>query len=146
MENAKKKRIKKIVSWTAMALVVALLAAMPLIARQEAEADGPGASILSGTVEKGSLTATLRGGGTLTARKGETVELPDSITYLGYAAFYGCEALKRIYIPIGVERVENDAFRGCTVLAIYCEAAKRPKGWNIDWNYSGCPVAWGWNN
>ena len=76
----------------------------------------------------------------------ETVELPDSITYIGYAAFYGCEALKRIYIPIGVERVENDAFRGCTVLAIYCEAAKRPKGWNIDWNYSGCPVAWGWNN
>ena len=79
MENAKKKRIKKVISWTAMALVVAMLAAMPLIARQEAGADGPVASILSGAVEMGSLTATLRGGGTLTARKGETVELPDGV-------------------------------------------------------------------
>ena len=79
MEKAKKKRIKKVISWVAMALVVAMLAAMPLIAQQEAEADGPVASILSGAVEMGSLTASLRGGGTLTARKGETVELPDGV-------------------------------------------------------------------
>ena len=36
MEKAKKKRIKKVISWVAMALVVAMLAAMPLIAQQEA--------------------------------------------------------------------------------------------------------------
>ncbi|MBQ6999722.1 MAG: HlyD family efflux transporter periplasmic adaptor subunit [Oscillospiraceae bacterium] len=79
MEKAKKKRIKKVISWISMALVVALLAAMPLIAQQEAEADGPVASILSGSVQMGSLTASLRGGGTLTAQKGETVELPDGV-------------------------------------------------------------------
>ena len=79
MEKAKKKRIKKVISWVAMALVVAMLAAMPLIAQQEAEADGPVASVLSGAVEMGDLTASLRGGGTLTARKGETVELPEGV-------------------------------------------------------------------
>ena len=76
----------------------------------------------------------------------ESVELPKDLTSIGYAAFYGCKALNRIYIPKSVERIENDAFRGCEALGIYCEAEKRPRGWNIDWNYSGCPVVWGWNS
>ena len=37
MDKAKKKRVRKVISWTAMAAVVALLAAMPLIAQQRLE-------------------------------------------------------------------------------------------------------------
>ena len=48
MKQAKKKRIKRYITWAAMAVVVALLAAMPLLAKKEAEADGPQASIPSG--------------------------------------------------------------------------------------------------
>ena len=79
MDKAKKKRIKKYTSWIAMALVVALLAAMPLMARAEVEEDGPVASILSGTVEKGSVSTTLHGGGTLSANDAQDVKLPNHV-------------------------------------------------------------------
>ena len=55
MDNAKKRQIKKYASWISMVLVVALLTAMPLLARTEPAEDGPTASILSGTVDYGSM-------------------------------------------------------------------------------------------
>ena len=65
MENTKKKRIKKYISWLCIAAVVAMLASMPLLAGSNQEAAGPQASILSGTVTNGSITTALLGGGTL---------------------------------------------------------------------------------
>ena len=41
----KKKRRKKVTSWVALALVVALLTAMPLMAKAEVENDGPVATV-----------------------------------------------------------------------------------------------------
>lgn len=79
MDKAKKKRIKKYLSWISMALVVALLTAMPLLARKEAEADGPVASILSAEVTRGSISSSLHGGGTITAETVEEVKLPDGV-------------------------------------------------------------------
>ena len=79
MDKVSKKRMKKILSWVAMALVVALLTVMPLIAKTEAEADGPVASILSGTVEKGQIHTSLRGGGTLNTDNAEDVKLPTGV-------------------------------------------------------------------
>lgn len=79
MDKAKKKRIKKYISWISMALVVALLSAMPLLARQEAEADGPVASILSAEVTRGTISASLHGGGTLSAETVEEVKLPSGV-------------------------------------------------------------------
>ncbi len=79
MDKVTKKRNKKIVTWVALALVVALLAAMPLLARSEAESEGPVASILSGTVEKGDLDITLRGGGNLEAKDAQDVTLADGV-------------------------------------------------------------------
>jgi len=79
MDKAKKKQIKKITTWVSLALVVALLAAMPLMAKAEAEADGPVASILSGTVAKGDISTVLRGGGTLSANDAQDVQLPDGV-------------------------------------------------------------------
>jgi len=79
MDKAKKKQIKKVLTWVSMALVVALLAAMPLLAKAEIEDDGPVATVHSGTVEKGTIHTTLRGGGNLTAKDAEDVKLPEGV-------------------------------------------------------------------
>lgn len=79
MDKARKKHLKKVASWVSMALVVALLAVMPLLAKTEAEEDGPQASILSSTVEMGSVSTTLHGGGTLSTDTAEDVTLPGGV-------------------------------------------------------------------
>ena len=79
MDKAKKKRIKQYIAWISMAALVALLAAMPLLARSEVEEDGPVASILEGTVQLGSVETGLRGGGTLSAVNAVDVELPKGV-------------------------------------------------------------------
>ena len=84
MDKVKKKHIKKIITWVSLAAVVALLAAMPLIARQEAEADGPVASILSAEVKTGSIASTLRGGGTIEAENVEEIKLPSGVKIEGF--------------------------------------------------------------
>lgn len=79
MDKASKKHWKKVISWAALALVVLLLTVMPLLAKQEAEEDGPQASILTGTVEKGTISTTLHGGGTLSMNTPEDVTLPSGV-------------------------------------------------------------------
>ena len=79
MDKAKKKQIKKAVTWTLLAALVAGLAAMPLLAKAEADADGPVASILSGTVETGSITTAIHGGGTLSSEDVEDIKLPTGV-------------------------------------------------------------------
>ena len=79
MDKAKKKQLKKYITWIALVALVALLAVMPLLARQEAEADGPVASVLQDTVQMGSLETGLRGGGVLSAADSGKVELPDGV-------------------------------------------------------------------
>ena len=75
----KKKNIKRIVSLVCAAAVVALLAAMPLLAKQARAEDGPRASILPGTVATGSIDRSLIGGGTLTAEDAVTVSVPAAV-------------------------------------------------------------------
>ena len=79
MDKAKRKRMKKYVSWTAMVAVVALLAVMPLLAQKELEEDGPIASILEGTVTVGDISTGLQGGGALTAGRAVDVKLPSGV-------------------------------------------------------------------
>lgn len=79
MDKAKKKRLKKYLSWVCLVALVALLAVMPLLAQSEVEEDGPVASILEGTVQMGSLETGLQGGGTLTAGNAMDVELPKGV-------------------------------------------------------------------
>lgn len=79
MEKAKKKRIKRYLTWACLAGLVLLLTVMPLLAKSEAEADGPQASVLSATVETGSITTTLRGGGTLEEQDEEAVNIPAGV-------------------------------------------------------------------
>lgn len=79
MDKAKKKQVKKITTWVLLAALVAVLAAMPLLAKAEAEADGPVASIHSGTVEEGTIRTALHGGGTLTTEDIEDINLPSGV-------------------------------------------------------------------
>lgn len=79
MEKSKKTRIKKYLSWISAAALVVLLAVMPLLAEQTEETDGPKASILSGTVETGTVTTAIHGGGTLEASDAVDVTIPSGV-------------------------------------------------------------------
>ena len=45
-----------------------------------------------------------------------SVEIPDSITSIGYGAFCGCYELASIKIPYGVTAIQYETFRGCRSL------------------------------
>lgn len=79
MDKTKKKNIKRIIALVCIVAVVALLAAMPLIAKQDPEEDGPKASILSGTVNTGSIDTELIGGGTLAEDDAVTISVPSAV-------------------------------------------------------------------
>ena len=79
MDKAKKKQIKKITTWVLLAALVAGLTAMPLLAKAEAEANGPVATVHSGTVEEGTVRTTLHGGGTLKTEGIEEINLPTGV-------------------------------------------------------------------
>ena len=76
MDKARKKNIKRVVALVCAVIVVGVLAAMPLIAKQEAASDGPQASILSGTVIAGSIQNALISGGTLAEEDAVEVSVP----------------------------------------------------------------------
>lgn len=79
MDKSKKKRIKRYIAWVCLAGLVVLLTVMPLLAKNDAAADGPQASILTATVENGSITTTLRGGGTLGEQDAQDVTIPTGV-------------------------------------------------------------------
>ena len=79
MDKARRKNIKRIISLICAVVIVGLLAAMPLIAKQEAEKNGPQASILSGTVTRTDLDTELIGGGTLAEEEAVTLSVPVAV-------------------------------------------------------------------
>ena len=79
MDKAKKTKLKRIIAAVCAVAVVAVLAAMPLIAKSEAEKDGPQASILSGTVQMGSIDTELIGGGQLAEEDAIDVKIPSAV-------------------------------------------------------------------
>ena len=79
MDKAKKTKLKRIIAAVCTVAVVAVLAAMPLIARNEAEKDGPKASILTGQVQMGSIDTELIGGGQLSEEDAVNVKVPASV-------------------------------------------------------------------
>lgn len=84
-----KKNIKRIIAFACIVTVVALLAAMPLLAKEDDQEDGPKASILSGSVSAGSINTELIGGGTLAEEDAVTISVPAAVKLKEYLVSNG---------------------------------------------------------
>lgn len=110
-----KKNIKRIIAFVCMVAVVALLAAMPLLAKQDHQEDGPRASILSGTVSTGSIDTELIGGGTLAAEDAVTVSVPAAVKLTEFLVSNGdavtagtpIAAVDRVTVMTAISRVQE---------------------------------------
>lgn len=94
MDKTKKKNVRRYILWGVLAVVVAGLAMLPALARQQDAQDGPVASVLEATVKEGSVQATVRGGGTLEAGDGEDIELPPEVKITEFLVKNGQEVKK----------------------------------------------------
>ena len=57
--------------------------------------------------------------------------IPDSVTSIGYAAFYRCTSLTSVTIPDSVTTIGNYAFSYCSSLtSVYCKPTTPPTGGN----------------
>lgn len=89
MDKARKKNMKRIISLVCAVVVVVVLAAMPLIAKQDPEQDGPKASILTKTVTTGSINRELTGGGTLAEEDALVLSVPEAVKLTKFLASNG---------------------------------------------------------
>ena len=80
---------KKYIFYIVAVLVVALLAALPFIAEKAKNSSSSEASILTGTVETGTITKTLSGAGTLTDADATEIDLPDGVELTKYLVSNG---------------------------------------------------------
>jgi len=110
-----KKNIKRVTAFVCAAALVALLAAMPLLAKQDEKEDGPRASILSGTVSTGSIDTELIGGGTLAAEDAVTVSVPAAVKLTGFLVSNGdavtagtpIAAVDRVTVMTAISQVQE---------------------------------------
>ena len=94
MDKTKKKNVRRYILWGVLAVVVAGLALLPALARQQDAQDGPVASVLEAEAKEGSVQATVRGGGTLEAGDGEDIELPPEVKITEFLVKNGQEVKK----------------------------------------------------
>ena len=84
MDKHQKKQIKRYITWGCLALLVAILSIMPLLAGQQAEEDGPQASILSTTVAQRTIDSQIIGGGQLASEGAEEITIPEAVKLTKY--------------------------------------------------------------
>ena len=94
MDKMKKKKAGRYILWGVLALVVAALAILPALARQNNIQDGPVASVLEAEAKTGSVRAAVHGGGTLEAGDGEDIELPAEVKITEFLVKNGQEVKK----------------------------------------------------
>ncbi len=84
MDKLKRKRIKRIILAVLLVVMVVTLAALPVIAKQNAVAEGPQKSILQDFVDTGDITTGIRGGGMLMEQTPERITVPASVKLTGF--------------------------------------------------------------
>ena len=70
------------------------------------------------------------------------VYIPISVNKIDSFAFYKCINLEKINIPSSVRYVEKMAFLDCKKLQIYVDLPNKPQTWNDNWNPQANPVYW----
>ncbi len=89
MKQSKFKTFKRIVGLVTLAAVVALLAAMPLLAREKAGGEEYPLSILSAQAQERTLEEKIAGGGALTAGEAWEVTIPEGVKIRQFLARNG---------------------------------------------------------
>ena len=79
MKKETKKTVRRIILGVVAVLVVAGLALMPWLAKNQPEEDGPQASILSGKAAAKSIEQNLLGGGTLAQQEAKSITVPEAV-------------------------------------------------------------------
>ena len=71
----------------------------------------------------------------LVAKKGE-ISIPKTVINIGRSAFTGCDSLKKVFLPDGLQFISRNAFSGCSQL----EEIRIPDSVEeiADWCFSGC--------
>lgn len=79
MDKTRKKLIKRYISWGCLAILVAVLAFMPVIAAENAGEDGPVATVKSASAAYGTIENRLEGGGVLAEEDAQELTLPAEV-------------------------------------------------------------------
>ena len=79
MKKETKKKVRRIVLAVVAVLVVAALALMPVLVKNQPAAEGPQASILDGKVTVQTVEQKLLGGGTLAQQEAQSVTVPEAV-------------------------------------------------------------------
>jgi len=104
MDKQQKKQIKKYISWALVAVLVILLACLPMIASNEQAETGPQASILTVQVENRNISKVILGGGRLLADDSMEITIPSEVKIKEYLVQNGDTVAKGQEIAV-VDRV-----------------------------------------
>ena len=115
MDEARKKNVKRVISLVCVVAIVVLMAAMPLLAKQEDTEDGPKANILTNTVTTGTINTELIGGGTLAEEDAVTISVPSAVKLTGFLVSNGqtvtegtpVVSVDRVTVMTAIEQVQE---------------------------------------
>lgn len=83
-QTEQKKQRRKAITWAVAAAVILLLAVMPMLAARKDAAQGQTASILSGSVEYGSIDTQIISGGQLASEAAMKLQIPEEVKLTEY--------------------------------------------------------------
>lgn len=84
IKSEQRKQRRKILTWSGTALLVLILAVMPMLAANKDAAQEQQASILSGMVEYGSIDTQIIGGGQLASEAAIKLKIPEEVKLTEY--------------------------------------------------------------
>ena len=66
----------------------------------------------------------------------ESIELPDTVTFIGRYSFYGCDKMRRMDIPASTDYIGTNAFGLCKQMKVFFKTEELPanvqEGWDTD--------------